>query len=140
MHDHVAGDKRTQALRLFTTESSAMLPALFIGSAIAGLIQAVVSRDLLLTLGQNPVWSVLALIALAFVISLCSTVDAFFVLSLGSTFSPGAIVAFLVFGPMIDIKMLALLRTTFTARTLALLTTVVALLTAVLGLAVNLAT
>jgi uncharacterized protein len=35
--------------------------------------------------------------------------------------------------------MLALLRTTFTARTLALLTTMVALLTAVLGLAVNLA-
>jgi uncharacterized membrane protein YraQ (UPF0718 family) len=140
VHDHAAGgDKPTQALRLFKTESSAMLPALFIGSAIAGLIQAVVSRDLLLTLGQNPVWSVLALIALAFVISLCSTVDAFFVLSLGSTFSPGAIVAFLVFGPMIDIKMLALLRTTFTARTLALLTTLVALLTAVLGLAVNLA-
>jgi uncharacterized protein len=41
---------------------------------------------------------------------------------------------------MIDIKMLALLRTTFTARTLGLLTAVVALLTAVLGLAVNLAT
>jgi uncharacterized protein len=140
VHDHVTGDKRTQALRLFTNESSAMLPALFIGSAIAGLIQAVVSRDLLLTLGQNPVWSVFALIALAFVISLCSTVDAFFILSLGSTFTPGAIVAFLVFGPMIDIKMLALMRTTFTARTLALLTTMVALLTAVLGLAVNLAT
>jgi uncharacterized membrane protein YraQ (UPF0718 family) len=48
-------------------------------------------------------------------------------------------VAFLVFGPMIDIKMLALLRTTFTATTLVVLTTVVALLTAVIGLAVNLA-
>jgi uncharacterized protein len=35
--------------------------------------------------------------------------------------------------------MLALLRTTFTASTLVLLTMVVALLTAVLGLAVNLA-
>ena len=139
VHDHVAGDRRAQALRLFTAESSAMLPALFIGSAIAGLIQAVISRDVLLTLGQNPVWSVLALIGLAFVISLCSTVDAFFVLSLGSTFSAGAIVAFLVFGPMFDIKMLALLRTTFTARTLGMLTTVVALLTAVLGLGLNLA-
>jgi uncharacterized protein len=40
---------------------------------------------------------------------------------------------------MIDIKMLALLRTTFTAATLVLLTAVVALLTAVLGLGVNLA-
>jgi uncharacterized membrane protein YraQ (UPF0718 family) len=140
VHDHVVGDRRTQALRLFVTESRAMLPALFIGSMIAGLIQAVISRDVLLTLGQNPVWSVVALIGLAFVISLCSTVDAFFILSLGSTFSPGAIVAFLVFGPMIDIKMLALLRTTFTARTLGMLTTMVALLTAVLGLGLNLAT
>jgi uncharacterized protein len=55
-------------------------------------------------------------------------------------FTPGAVVAFLAFGPMIDIRMLALLRTTtFTASTLILLTTVVALLTAVIGLAVNLA-
>jgi len=54
-------------------------------------------------------------------------------------FTPGAVVAFLVFGPMIDIKMLALLRTTFTASALVLLTTVVASLTAVLGLAVNVA-
>jgi uncharacterized membrane protein YraQ (UPF0718 family) len=139
VHAHIGQNRRTQALRLFTTESSAMLPALFIGSAIAGLIQTVVARNVLLTLGQNPVWSVLALIGLAFVISLCSTVDAFFILSLGSTFSAGAIVAFLVFGPMIDIKMLALLRTTFTARTLGMLTTMVGLLTAVLGLALNLA-
>ena len=106
---------------------------------MAGFIQVAVSRDLLLTLGQNPVWSVLALMGLAFVIAICSTVDAFFVLSLGSMFTPGAVVAFLVFGPMIDIKMLALLRTTFTAAALVLLTAVVALLTAVLGLGVNLA-
>jgi uncharacterized membrane protein YraQ (UPF0718 family) len=72
-------------------------------------------------------------------LSPCSTVDAFFILSLGSLFTPGAVVAFLVFGPMIDIKMLALLRTTFTASTLILLTMVVALLTVVMGLAVNVA-
>jgi uncharacterized protein len=50
---------------------------------------------------------------------------------------PGAIVAFLVFGPMIDIKMLALMRTTFTGRTLAQLTLIVGLASAALGLAVN---
>lgn len=132
-------DRGVQALRMFGAEMNAMLPALVVGCAVAGFIQVAVSRDLLLTLGQNPVWSVLALMGLAFVIAICSTVDAFFVLSLGSMFTPGAVVAFLVFGPMIDIKMLALLRTTFTASTLVLLTTVVASLTAVLGLAVNVA-
>lgn len=131
------GDTR-RALGLFTAETSAMLPALFVGAAVAGFIQVAVSRNLLVTLGNHPVWSVASLMGLAFVIAICSNVDAFFILSLGSAFLPGAIVAFLVFGPMIDIKMLAMLRTTFTARTLVLLTSVVALLTAVLGLGVNL--
>jgi uncharacterized membrane protein YraQ (UPF0718 family) len=48
-------------------------------------------------------------------------------------------VAFLLFGPVIDIKMLALMRTTYSARTLALLTLVVGLGSATIGLAINLA-
>ncbi|GAC1453145.1 MAG: hypothetical protein PVSMB10_10500 [Pseudarthrobacter sp.] len=90
-------------------------------------------------LGGDPLWSVLALMMLAFIVSLCSTVDAFFILSFGATFLPGSIVAFLVFGPMIDVKMLALLRTTFTARTLLQLTGLIALCAAVIGWGVNLA-
>ncbi|WP_104199748.1 permease [Cryobacterium sp. Y29] len=134
---HAAAGKLQRSVRLFTKETSAMMPALFIGCAIAGAIQVGIPRDVLVTLGTNPVWSVLALMALAFVVSICSNVDAFFVLSFGATFLPGAIVAFLVFGPMIDIKMLVLMRTTFTARTLVQITSVVALCSAALGLAVN---
>jgi uncharacterized protein len=137
--ESAARGRAGRAVRLFAAETTAMLPALFVGAAIAGVIQVAVSRDLLIGLGQNPVLSVLALMALAFVISICSNVDAFFVLSLGSAFTPGAIIAFLVFGPMIDIKMLALMRTTFTARTLVLVASTVALATAVIGLGVNLA-
>jgi uncharacterized membrane protein YraQ (UPF0718 family) len=133
-----ASSKPRKAARMFAEETSAMLPALFVGSAVAGLIQVAVSRDVLVTLGQNPVLSVFALMLLAFVISICSNVDAFFVLSFGSTFMPGAIVAFLVFGPMIDVKMLALMRTTFTARTLVQLTILVGLASAAIGLGVNL--
>ncbi|WP_240665857.1 permease [Agromyces sp. LHK192] len=136
--DTVSGSKPRRAARMFADETSAMLPALFVGSAIAGLIQVAVSRDLLITLGQNPVLSVFALMLLAFVVGICSNVDAFFVLSFGSTFTPGAIVAFLVFGAMIDVKMLALLRTTFRARVLVQLTVIVALASAAIGLAVNL--
>ena len=138
-HDHAAHTPRLKrSVVAFSSEASAMLPALFIGSAIAGLIQVGVSRDVLIALGSNPVWSVLALMVLAFVIAICSNVDAFFILSFGSTFMPGAIVAFLVFGAMVDVKMLALLRTTFTTSTLARLTAVVALASLVLGLGVNL--
>jgi uncharacterized protein len=136
-HDEVHATRTRRSVDMFAKETATMLPALFVGSAVAGLIQVAVSRDLLVTLGQNPVLSVFALMALAFVISICSNVDAFFILAFGSTFMPGAIVAFLVFGPMIDIKMLALMRTTFTGRTLAQLTLIVGLASAALGLAVN---
>ncbi|MBF4461237.1 MULTISPECIES: permease [unclassified Rathayibacter] len=139
--DSASGSVSSRARRSLTTlsgETSAMLPALFVGAGIAGFIQVAVSRDLLTTLGADPLWSVLALMTLAFVVSICSNVDAFFVLSFGGTFLPGAIVAFLVFGPMIDVKMLALLRTTFTSATLVRLTAIVALSAAALGLAVNL--
>jgi len=46
-------------------------------------------------------------------------------------------VTFLVFGPIIDIKMLALLRTTFTTKVLVQLTVIVGLLAALIGLVVN---
>jgi uncharacterized membrane protein YraQ (UPF0718 family) len=75
---------------------------------------------------------------LAFIIAICSNVDAFFILSFGSTFMPGSIVAFLTFGAMVDLKMLALLRTTFTSATLVRLTTVVGLCCMILGFGVNL--
>jgi uncharacterized membrane protein YraQ (UPF0718 family) len=113
------------------------MPALFIGSLVAGLVQVVVPRAVLLGLGSNPVWSILAMMALAFVISVCSNVDSFFILPFANTFMPGSITAFLVFGPLIDIKMLTLMRTTFRVRVLVILTVVVGLLSALIGLVVN---
>ncbi|MFD1715818.1 permease [Amnibacterium flavum] len=137
--DHaLRGSRVRRSVIGFAEETSAMLPALVLGCAIAGIIQVGVSRDILIALGSNPVWSVLALMSLAFIIAICSNVDAFFILSFGSTFMPGSIVAFLTFGAMVDIKMLALLRTTFTAATLIRLTVVVALCCAILGFGVNL--
>jgi uncharacterized protein len=136
--DHHDGAGRVRrSVQMFSQETRAMMPALFVGAGMAGLIQVAVSREVLVALGSNPVWSVLALMLLAFVVAICSNVDAFFILSFGATFMPGGIVAFLVFGPMIDVKMLALMRTTFTAKTLLQLSLLVALCAAVLGLAVN---
>ncbi|WAC69362.1 permease [Microbacterium sp. SL75] len=127
-----------RAAGMFRDEVSAMLPALFFGAAIAGIIQVAMSRETLTGIGGHPVVGILALMVLAFVIAICSNVDAFFALSLASSFSPGALVAFLVFGPMIDVKMLAMLSTTFRVRALAGLTLLVALGAVTIGLAVNL--
>lgn len=126
-----------KSVDIFIREAGVIMPALFIGSLIAGAIQVAVPRDVLVTLGSNPLLSVLAMMLLAFVIAVCSNVDAFFILPFASTFMPGSIATFLVFGPIIDVKMLAILRTTFTTRVLVQLTVVVALLSALIGLVVN---
>jgi len=132
-----AGTRWQKSVDLFVHEAGAILPALFLGAVAAGLVQTVVPRSILITVGSNPVWSILALMVLAFVISICSNVDAFFILPFATTFLPGAIASFLVFGPMIDIKMLALMRTTFRTRVLVQLTIVIGLASAVVGLVVN---
>jgi uncharacterized membrane protein YraQ (UPF0718 family) len=144
-HDHDHGhshgkrspSKIATSVDLFARETAVIMPALFIGSLIAALTQVFVPRSVLLALGSNPVWSVLAMMALAFIVAICSNVDAFFVLSFGSTFMPGGIASFLTFGAMIDVKMLALMRTTFTTRTLVQITALVALMSAAAGLLLN---
>ena len=139
-HGHTHGRRPGRIERsvdLFTRETAVIMPALFLGSLVAALTQVFVPRSVLLALGSNPVWSVLAMMALAFIVAVCSNVDAFFVLSFGSTFMPGGIASFLTFGAMIDVKMLALMRTTFTTRTLVQITALVALMSAAAGLLVN---
>ena len=130
--------KVQRSVDLFVRESSVLMPALIIGSLVAGLIQVVISRDTLVQLGSDPLWSVVAMMILAFVISICANVDAFFILPFATTFLPGSIAAFLILGPIIDIKMLALLRTTYRTGTLVQISTVVVLMTAAIGTAVNL--
>lgn len=138
-HDeHLHGSRMRQSLELFVTELRAVMPALILGSAVAGAIQVLVPREALLAIGANPVWSILAMMALGMTVAICSNVDSFFALSFASTFTPGSIVAFLLVGPIVDVKMLALLRTTFTTRTLAGLVAIVLAASFAIGVGVNL--
>jgi uncharacterized membrane protein YraQ (UPF0718 family) len=135
-HPHSEGRLR-QSLEVFAQEANNIMPALFIGGFIAGLVQVGLPRDVLLTLGGHVVWSVLAMMVLAFVISICANVDAFFSLAFANTFTTGALVSFLVFGPIIDIKMLNLMRTTYRARVILTITVCTTLISGALGLLVN---
>ena len=89
---------------------------LILGSAIAAGIQVFTPRDLILGLGQSPVSSILVMMTLGGLISICSTVDAFFALSFSATFTTSSLLAFLVFGPMIDLKSVGLLLSVFKPR------------------------
>jgi len=133
-----AGGRGRRSLAQFVVELRAVMPALVIGSAVAGAVQVLVPRDTLLAIGSNPALSIIAMIALAMVVSICSNVDSFFALSFASTFTPGSIVAFLLVGPLVDVKMLALLRTTFRTKVLAGLVAVVVLAAIAIGGVVNL--
>ncbi|TAE53578.1 MAG: permease [Nostocales cyanobacterium] len=91
---------------------------MIIGSAIAASIQVLAPRELILSLGASPITSILAMLVLAAVVSICSTVDSFFALSFASTFTSGSLLAFLVFGPMIDIKGVGLMLSIFKPKAL----------------------
>lgn len=127
-----------RSLAQFVVELRAVMPALVIGSALAGAVQVLVPRDALLAIGSNPALSIIAMIALAMIVSICSNVDSFFALSFASTFTPGSIVAFLLVGPLVDVKMLALLRTTFRSKVLVGLVVIVVLFAVAVGSVVNL--
>ncbi|MGF1497448.1 MAG: permease [Elainellaceae cyanobacterium] len=111
---------------------------LVIGSAIAAFVQVAVPREIILSLGQGPVTSILAMMTLAAVVSICSTVDSFFALSFASTFTSGSLLAFLVFGPMIDVKNIGLLFSIFRSRAIFYLFALAAQLTFLLTLVLNL--
>lgn len=142
----VAAPPQSWSLRLRTLlemmfqEFRELGAVLVIGSAIAATVQVAIPREWILELGQGPVTSIVAMMTLAWVVSICSTVDSFFALSFASVFTSGSLLAFLVFGPMIDLKNISLLMTTFRSRAVVYLFLLAAQLTFVSTLVVNLYT
>lgn len=88
---------------------------LVVGAMAAAVLNVFVPREWLATLADQPVLSVIALAALAVVLSICSEADAFVAASL-SEFSLTALLAFMVVGPMVDMKLIALQTGTFGRR------------------------
>lgn len=77
---------------------------LMFGALLASLVQVLLPRSILVTFNNNNILSIITLMLFAYLISLCSTSDSFVGKSLLSTFTKSSILAYLVLGPMIDIK------------------------------------
>jgi len=92
------------------------------GCLLAALVQTLLPRQWLLELGSGPTGSILALMLLSLVISVCSSVDAFLALSFAAQVTPGALLAFLLLGPVIDLKLAGLLGLLLRPRGLVLAT------------------
>ena len=91
------------------------------GIALAAVFQAYFSARLFMELGQGAMWSVLALLLLGSLMSVCSSVDAFVVLAFAGLFPAGAVLAFLVFCPLINLKSLFLMRLVLNWRAIGLI-------------------
>jgi uncharacterized membrane protein YraQ (UPF0718 family) len=111
---------------------------LILGALLAATLQTFVPQSALLGSGGGPIVSVLVMMALALLLSVCSTVDAFLALALSGVFGPGALLTFLVYGPMIDIKSGLMFLTTLSPRAIGLIFALVTPLVFLAGVAVSL--
>ncbi|MGW3961435.1 permease [Amycolatopsis sp. NPDC005003] len=112
-HDH--GDGGTKGAAFWGSVRHDVLHAggfLVGGAMAAATLKAVVPAAWLHAAAGDPVVAVLALSALAVLLSICSEADAFVASSL-TQFSPTARLAFLVVGPMIDLKLFGMQAATF---------------------------
>jgi uncharacterized membrane protein YraQ (UPF0718 family) len=133
-HEHHHGNEEIPLLawlRHALVDWVDMARYLVAGALIAAMIQAFVPNQLFLELANQAWLAVPAMMLLAVVMSICSTVDSFVALSFASTVSPAAVMAFLVFGPIIDLKSVPMLAALFGWRHVLLLLLFVAALTMV---------
>lgn len=87
------------------------------GSLITAVMQTTIDREAFAAIAGNDLLSHLFMMGFAYVLSLCSTADAFVAASFDHLFPAGALLSFLVLGPMVDFKgtlmMLSVFRTRF---------------------------
>ncbi|MDQ3646210.1 MAG: permease [Actinomycetota bacterium] len=113
-HRDAAG-KRIAFLEHLTADLFFMGKFLVVGAAISALMQTVLPQSLIAGIASTPLAAALALMAVAYVSSLCSEADAFVAVSF-TQFSLGSQLAFLAFGPILDLKLTFLYSATFRRR------------------------
>jgi uncharacterized membrane protein YraQ (UPF0718 family) len=125
-HDHDHGgsggmlDRLQNVAQVATRDFLDVAVYFVIGAAAASLFSTAVNQEVILPLAANPPLAIVSLMGLASVLSVCSTTDAFIAATL-TTFPMAAKLAFLVFGPMLDFKLLFLYGAAFSKRFILLL-------------------
>jgi uncharacterized protein len=92
------------------------------GAFIAAILQTLIPRQLLASVLGIPALSILIMMIMAVVLNLCSEADAFVAASFRSSQVPvSAQLAFMILGPMLDIKLIIMYLKVFRVRTIAAL-------------------
>ncbi len=106
-HVHIKTGK-TSVIKAVLSHTGAELQSvgmyLIFGAIIAASMQMFVPTEVLTHIGGGRIASIVVMMLLAFVLSLCSEADAFVANTFLLQFSGASVLAFLITGPMIDIK------------------------------------
>ena len=127
-HDHTPAKRGTFRAILMHTNAELQSVGMYLifGAVIAAAMQIAVPSAVLTDLGSGRVLSIAVMMALAFILSLCSEADAFVASTFLLRFSGASVLAFLILGPMIDIKNTMMMLGSFQKRfTLRLILTIV---------------
>ena len=111
-----------QVLEQSSRECLDLIGLLLLGCLVSAMVQTWLPRSWLLAIGAAPTASILALMLLAVVVSVCSSVDAFLALGFAAQVTPGALLAFLLLGPVVDLKMVGLFSVLMRPRAIAITT------------------
>ncbi|WP_195200957.1 permease [Faecalispora jeddahensis] len=113
------GEKISLLLRHSQAEFFSVAKYLTVGAFLAAIFQVAVTNSLLLQTPTDFALSLLLMMALAFLLSLCSSSDAVVAKSFAARFPLAPVMGFLVFGPMMDIKNVLMLSGGFSRRFVA---------------------
>jgi uncharacterized membrane protein YraQ (UPF0718 family) len=118
-HEHSHGGRPLQrvgnALRVAVKDFLDVMVYFILGVAIASIFSTSVNQEIIMPLALNDWLAVFSLMGLAVILSLCSTSDAFIAATFVA-FPPMAKLAFLVLGPMLDLKMIFMYSAVFKKR------------------------
>lgn len=103
-HSHSKNNRWKEVFAHSSDEFFSTCKFLLMGALIASILQTSINRDSLLALANHEYLSSISMMGLGYILSLCSGSDAFIAASFSSTFHLKSILAFLLFGAMIDIK------------------------------------
>ena len=124
-HDHCGHDHQDHTGRPFTKKLLSALSHgahdffdisrfLIIGAFIAAALQTLVPRQIFFDLASGSIAAILLMMVLAIVLNLCSEADAFIAASFQSLGLPfSSQLAFMVLGPMLDIKLVLMYLSLF---------------------------
>ncbi len=92
-----------------------------LGSIFTAATQTLMPRGDLMAVGANRIWSVVTLMPMASLLSICSEADAFVARAFATNFTVGAVLAFMTIGQIVDLRMGFLLFRTLRPRVAALI-------------------